>query len=122
MLIFALLAASVCCDVTGQVCFKLGLDTDKEATPRRRTGFLIALLRSRWIIAGILVYVLEFMVWFAALTRAPLSIAVPFAALSYCGIIVASRLVLKEAISPRRWAATLVVAAGVAIVCWPAVG
>jgi hypothetical protein len=80
VLIFALLAASVCCDVTGQVCFKLGLDTDKEATPRRRTGFLIALLRSRWIIAGILVYVLEFMVFHSR----PFPIAASLSPVGWC--------------------------------------
>ncbi len=42
----------------------------------------------------------------AALTLAPLSLAVPFAALSYCGVVLASRLILREHISARRWAAT----------------
>ena len=76
-------------------------------------------MRSPWIALGVLIYTLEFVFWFGALTLAPLSLAVPFAALSYCGVVVASRLILREHISARRWAATMVVAAGVAIVCWP---
>ena len=73
-------------------------------------------MRSRWIALGVVIYVLEFVFWYAALTLAPLSLAVPFAALSYCGVVLASRLILREHISARRWAATAVVAAGVALV------
>jgi undecaprenyl phosphate-alpha-L-ara4N flippase subunit ArnE len=58
-------------------------------------------------------------VWFAALTLAPLSVAFPFMALSYCGVVLASRTVLHERVSARRWFATLAVAGGVALVCWP---
>jgi len=119
MLMFALLAGSVLCDVIGQVCFKIGVHDD-ERPARGRAGFLLGLVKSRWIALGVVVYALEFVFWFGALTLAPLSLAIPFAALSYCGVVLASRLILREHISRRRWAATFVVAAGVAIVCWPA--
>ena len=121
MLMFLLLAGSVLCDVGGQVCFKLGLHEDPHPSRRGVAGFVLGLVRSRWIALGVVVYALEFVFWFGALTVAPLSLAVPFAALSYCGVVIASRLILREHISPRRWAATGVVAAGVAIVCWPTV-
>jgi drug/metabolite transporter (DMT)-like permease len=121
MLMFALLTGSVLCDVGGQVCFKLGLHDDEHPQRRGVAGFLLGLVRSPWIALGVVVYALEFVFWFSALTIAPLSLAVPFAALSYCGVIAASRLILREHVSPRRWAATGVVAAGVAVVCWPTV-
>jgi drug/metabolite transporter (DMT)-like permease len=117
---FALLLGSVLCDVGGQVCFKLGLAEDSQPSRGGVAGFLAGLVRSRWIALGVGVYALEFVFWFGALTLAPLSLAVPFAALSYCGVVVASRLILRERVSARRWAATFVVAAGVAVVCWPA--
>jgi len=120
MLMFALLLGSVACDVAGQVCFKLGVHDDARPRPAGVAGFLLDVVRSPWIALGVVVYALEFVFWFGALTVAPLSLAIPFAALSYCGVVVASRWILREHISPRRWAATLVVAAGVAIVCWPA--
>lgn len=119
MLMFALLAGSVLCDVGGQICFKLGVHDDGRPNAGGIAGFLASLARSPWIALGVVIYALEFVLWFGALTLAPLSLAVPFAALSYCGVVVASRLILREHISARRWAATLVVAAGVAIVCWP---
>ena len=121
MLMFAFLIGSVLCDVGGQICFKLGVDDDGRPTLGGIAGYLLGLVRSPWIALGVVIYALEFVFWFGALTLAPLSLAVPFAALSYCGVVVASRLILREHISARRWAATMVVAAGVAIVCWPTV-
>jgi drug/metabolite transporter (DMT)-like permease len=118
---FALLLGSVICDVAGQVCFKLGVSDDTPPTRSGLAGFVLGLVRSPWIALGVLVYAFEFVFWFGALSVAPLSLAIPFAALSYCGVVVASRLILREHISVRRWAATMVVAAGVAIVCWPTV-
>jgi len=121
MLMFALLFGTVLCDVAGQVCFKLGVGHEAPGTrPARGVGrFLGDLIGSRWIVAGVAVYVVEFIVWFAALTLAPLSVAFPFMALSYCGVVLASRWILHEHVSARRWLATVAVAAGVALVCWP---
>ena len=124
MLMFALLIGSVLCDVGGQVSFKLGLHEERQPQRGGIAGFLLGIVRSRWIALGVVIYVLEFVFWYAALTLAPLSLAVPlashatasFAALSYCGVVLASRLILREHISARRWAATAVVAAGVALV------
>ena len=113
---FAFLLGSVVCDVAGQVLFKIGLDEDEDTEHGGLGAFLADIVRNRWIALGVVVYALEFVFWYAALTIAPLSLAVPFAALSYCGVVIASRLILREHVSPRRWAATAVVAAGVALV------
>jgi drug/metabolite transporter (DMT)-like permease len=117
MLMFALLTASVVCDVAGQVCFKLGVGHDDAAAERGIGAFALQTLRSPWVLAGLLVYALEFVVWFAALSLAPLSLAFPFAALSYCGVVLASRYILHERVSTRRWIGTVAVAAGVALIC-----
>jgi undecaprenyl phosphate-alpha-L-ara4N flippase subunit ArnE len=121
MLIFGLLLGTVLCDVCGQVCFKLGVGHDKTGETRRPgiAGFLRELIGSPWVVAGLLIYVVEFTLWFAALSLTPLSVAFPFMALSYCGVVLASRFILGERVSKRRWLGTLAVAAGVALVCWP---
>lgn len=118
---FALLLATVLCEVCGQVCFKLGVGHDDSAAHRRAgmAGFVLDLVGSPWVVAGLLIYVVEFIVWFAALSRAPLSVAFPFMALSYCGVVIASHWILKEPVSLRRWLGTVAVAGGVALVCWP---
>jgi len=121
MLTFLLLLGSVLCDVTGQVSFKLGLSDDSRPTGGGVAGFLRGLAGSRWIGVGIAVYAVEFVLWFAALSLAPLSLAFAFAALSYCGVVLASRTVLKERVSANQWRATCTIAVGVALVCWPPV-
>ena len=119
MLMFALLLASVACDVAGQVCFKLGVGHQPDPAPRIGiAAFALQTLRSPWVLAGLLVYAVEFVVWFAALSLAPLSVAFPFAALSYCGVVLASRYILHERVSARRWFGTVLIAAGVALVCF----
>jgi drug/metabolite transporter (DMT)-like permease len=120
-MMFALLFGTVFCDVAGQVCFKLGVGHEEPSDARSEGigGFLLGLVGSWWIVAGIAIYVVEFIIWFAALTLAPLSVAFPFMALSYCGVVLASRWILKERIPVRRWLGTIAVAGGVAMVCWP---
>lgn len=119
MLMFALLLGSVLCDVVGQVCFKLGVGADDVSGGAGIAAHAWRMLRSPWVLAGLAVYAIEFAIWFAALSLAPLSVAFPFAALSYCGVVVASRFILHERVSPRRWFGTLAIAGGVALVCWP---
>jgi drug/metabolite transporter (DMT)-like permease len=122
MLILALLLGTVLCDVGGQVCFKLGVGHESTPAPAGGLrGFFGGLLVSPWIVAGILVYVVEITLWFAALSMTQLSIAFPFMALSYCGVVVASRFILGERVSLRRWLATGAVACGVALACWPGI-
>lgn len=122
MLILALLLGTVLCDVGGQVCFKLGVGHESTPAPAGGLrGFFGELLVSPWIVAGILVYVVEITLWFAALSMTRLSIAFPFMALSYCGVVVASRFILGERVSLRRWLATGAVACGVALACWPGI-
>lgn len=122
MMILALLLGTVACDVVGQVCFKLGVGHDTAPVPAGGLrGFFGGLLVSPWIVAGIGVYVVEITLWFAALSMAKLSVAYPFMALSYCGVVIASRVILRERVSLRRWLATGAVAFGVALACWPGI-
>ncbi len=114
MLMLVCLFGTVICDVAGQTCFKIGVGPDGE----QEFGLFRSLL-SKWILLGVLIYVVEFTIWFAALSMAPLSIAFPFMALSYCGVVIASRFILHERISRQRWLATLAIAVGVALVCAP---
>jgi drug/metabolite transporter (DMT)-like permease len=117
MLMFLLLLGSVACDVAGQVSFKLGLTRADDLFGAGVAGFFRGL--AGWIGVGIAVYALEFLLWFAALSLAPLSLAFAFAALSYCGVLSASRFILNEQVNARQWCATIVIAAGVGLVCWP---
>lgn len=116
--IFALTALTVLLDVVGQLAFKLGLDALPElAGGFNLPGFCRQLLHAPLLWAGIGTYVVEFVTWLAVLSMAPLSLVFPAAALSYCGVVLGGRLVLKEHISPRRWLGTMLITAGVMLVC-----
>jgi drug/metabolite transporter (DMT)-like permease len=109
-----LLLGSVTCDVTGQVCFKLGIGHEPAGTTTRSLFYKV--LHSPWVALGVGVYALEFVLWFAALSRTQLSIAFPFTALGYVGVVLASRYILNERVSLRRWVGIGTIVVGVLLV------
>lgn len=112
--ILLLLLGSVACDVTGQVCFKLGVG---HATTGPHAPTLVhKVMHSPWVKLGIAVYALEFVLWFAALSRTQLSIAFPFTALGYIGVVLASRFILNERVSLRRWVGIGAIVVGVVLI------
>lgn len=110
-LLVLLFALTVVLDVVGQTAFKLGLDASSGAPLWKRV------VTSPLAMAGFAAYALEIVLWLAVLSRAPLSVAFPLAALAYCGVLVASRFVLHERVSSRRWLGASIVTLGVALVC-----
>ncbi|MGH8155256.1 MAG: EamA family transporter [Rhodanobacteraceae bacterium] len=115
-----LLLGTIVCDVCGQVCFKLGVG--HETTGPREQSLVQKVLHSHWVALGVAVYVVEFTLWFSALSRVQLSFAFPIMALSYVGVVLASRFLLKERISLRRWAGIATIVIGVALVAAPQLG
>jgi undecaprenyl phosphate-alpha-L-ara4N flippase subunit ArnE len=105
------LAGTILCDIIGQLCFKAGLDGGDAACLIRRKVATTPLI---WV--GVATYAVEIGAWLYVLSRMPLSLAFPLASLSYCGIALASRFILKEPVSRRRWLGTALIALGVAMV------
>ena len=104
-------------DVAGQLWFKLGLTRLPEKQASDHIGlFWKRVFSSPLLWAGIATYVIELGLWLAVLANAPLSFVFPLASLSYVGVMIASHFVLKETISPRRWAGALLITIGVAVV------
>jgi drug/metabolite transporter (DMT)-like permease len=114
----ALIAATLFLDVFGQLGFKLGLNRigDQNASAAS-AAFWLRLFGEPWLLAGIGAYAVEFFLWLAVLSRVELSIAFPLASLSYCGVLLASRVVLGERISRRRWSGCGLITIGAALVC-----
>ncbi|AZE93262.1 Permease of the drug/metabolite transporter (DMT) superfamily [Pseudomonas orientalis] len=112
-----LLAFSIVLDVIGQLCFKLGVDRLPQLDGGfRLRAFWVQVFNAPLLWAGVGAYVIEFFVWLEALSRAPLSLLFPLAALAYCLVVLAGRVVLKETVSRRRWLGTLVITCGVMLV------
>lgn len=117
LIVVLLVAFSIVLDVIGQLCFKIGLDRLPELEGGFRLNvFWGQVLSAPLLWAGIGAYAVEFFVWLEALSRAPLSLLFPSAALAYVGVVLAGKVVLGETVSRRRWMGTLVITAGVMLV------
>lgn len=106
-------ALSVVCDVAGQLCFKLGADRLPDTHGR---ALVLAALRDSWICGGILIYLVEVVVWLRILAEVPLSIAFPIASLNFLGVTLASAVFLKERVVRRQWLGACLITLGVVIV------
>jgi drug/metabolite transporter (DMT)-like permease len=111
-----LVVASLLLDVAGQVLFKVGLNRLEAQGIDAGAHFWLGLVRSPFLMGGVLAYAVEIPLWTAVLGLLPLSIAFPIASLSYCGVAIAARFFLGEAVPLRRWLATVLIACGVAVV------
>ena len=114
--IIILLTISIVCDVFGQIAFKLGADRVPDAETIGLPAFCLRLVGEPWLIGGIAIYLIEFIVWIRVLALVPLGIAFPIASLNILGIALASRAFLGEAITRKQWLGAILITAGVAIV------
>jgi len=72
-------------------------------------------IRNVWILTGVACLAISLLLWLAALSRAPLSLAVPMTAIAYILNAFAAKYVLLETVSSLRWTATGLIALGVLI-------
>jgi drug/metabolite transporter (DMT)-like permease len=77
---------------------------------------LKSLLSSPIIWGGLVLFGLSAIVWLFALSRASLSFAYPFAALSYVLIVLFSVLVLHEDVPVLRWIGVAFIVTGILLV------
>lgn len=114
--IISLIAISIACDIVGQIAFKIAADRLPDAEIVGVAAFCRKMLGEPWLIGGIAIYIVEFIVWIRVLALVPLGIAFPIASLNILGIALASRAVLGEAISRKQWLGAALITAGVGIV------
>ena len=65
---------------------------------------------------GLFLFGVSALFWLVVLSRVSLSIAYPFAGLSYVGIVLLDRYVLHEPVPALRWVGVIAIAAGIALV------
>jgi drug/metabolite transporter (DMT)-like permease len=110
LLLFAVATAAI-----GQVMLKHGMQVATSRAAHR--GSLVAsAATSPWVLLGLLVFAISAIAWLATLSRVPLSVAYPFNALGYLGILTASILILHERANVLTWAGSLLVVSGLIIV------
>lgn len=111
-----LFAATISCDVAGQLCFKIGADRLPHFSGPNAREFYTGLLRDWWLLAGILAYVGQLVLWLKILSLVPLSMAFPLASGTFLGVAIASRVFLGERIHRTQALGAALIASGVAIV------
>jgi multidrug transporter EmrE-like cation transporter len=114
--ILGLIAISIACDIIGQIAFKIAAGRLPDAETVGVPAFCRSMLAEPWLIGGIAIYIIEFIVWIRVLALVPLGIAFPIASLNIIGVALASRVILGEAISRKQWLGAALITAGVGIV------
>jgi drug/metabolite transporter (DMT)-like permease len=119
MLIFMILL-SVGLAAIAQLALKHGMNrvTDDlaPATFSLNGASLRSLVGEPFVWAGLFLFGLSALVWLVVLSRASLSFAYPFAALTYVLILVFDRFALEESVPPLRWAGVALIATGIFLV------
>jgi len=119
MLNLILLAAVVLGGSAGDVSVARGMRKIGEVSSFRLPALLAAALRavrSRFIWLGVFCKAVAFFSLLPLLTRADLSWIVPATAAAYVVETLAARYLLQETVSRMRWAGTLCVGVGVALI------
>jgi multidrug transporter EmrE-like cation transporter len=111
LLLFAVATAAI-----GQVMLKHGMQIASARAAATRAPLAVTAATSPWVLLGLMVFGISAVAWLTTLSRVPLSVAYPFNAIGYLGILTASVLVLHERANVWTWAGTLLVVSGLIIV------
>lgn len=107
--------AIACCNGTGDVLLKRGMDNLGEIHLNHWTHIFNAFI-DPWVILGILFLAGFFYSYLTALSWADLTYVLPATAFGYVVTAFLSRVFLHETVSPWRWAGVLLITCGVGLV------
>jgi multidrug transporter EmrE-like cation transporter len=112
----ALLLFAVTTAATGQLMLKRGMQIAAARVADSGGSLVVSAATSPWVLLGLVVFGVSAIAWLAALSRVPLSVAYPFNALGYLGILLASVLLLHERANMLTWTGSIMVVSGLIIV------
>lgn len=115
----ALVVVSVTLATAGHFTLKAGMNNvgrigSAQVSAARET--IERAVREPRIWFGLLLFGFSAIFWLVVLSRVPLSLAYPFAGLSYIAIVFLDRFVMHEHVPSLRWLGAAVVALGIALV------
>src|ERR1022692_4477614 len=112
LLLFAVTTAAI-----GQVMLKRGMQIASARVADSGGSLVVSAATSPWVLLGLVVFGVSAIAWLAALSRVPLSVAYPFNALGYLGILTASVLLLHERANLLTWTGSIMVARTQQVLC-----
>jgi drug/metabolite transporter (DMT)-like permease len=116
---WVLVAVVVLATAAGEITMTYAMKQNGEIDDFRPRVFLRSLgraVRNPWLLAAVGSMAVSFFTFLALLSTADLSFAVPATAASYVVQTLGARYFLKEKVNALRWAGTLLVMAGVALI------
>lgn len=122
LLVFSLLLTASTLTVIGEILLKLGVN----AVSQRVGAFsldpnvLWATFTEWRVILGFVLVFGGALFWLGVIARVNLSFAYPLLALNYVIILIPSRLLLNETITPTKIIGALIVVVGVIVITWGA--
>jgi len=114
-----LFMSAITLEVAATVLFKKG--TSRLANSLRK-GWLshldniINALKTKEIALGIFLYIIEYVLWIAFLASVEISKAFPLSSIQIVLILLASKFILKERITHRRWIGGVLIMIGIYLV------
>lgn len=109
---FALLLLAILIGVAGQLSLKFGM----TRRPEFRFADIVKVWRNWPIVAGFGCYGVSTILYLQVLAKLELSLAYPTVSLGYVLVIIMSRWLFNEVVSPKRWMAVAIICAGVFLV------
>ena len=119
-MLIAMILLSVGLAAVAQLALKTGMNgVNDELAPATFSlnGASLKALVVQWFVwGGLLLFGLSAMVWLVVLSRASLSFAYPFAALTYVMILLFDHFVLDEQVPALRWAGVASIGVGIFLI------
>ena len=109
----------ICGSTSGEIFIARGSKEVGEPASLRPLDllrFLGNVMRTRWLMLGIVLMAISFYSLLLLLSWQPVSFVIPASALSYVVGTLGAKYILREDVSGSRWAGVLLVCAGVALV------
>jgi drug/metabolite transporter (DMT)-like permease len=122
LFVFALLLTASALTVIGEILLKLGVNAVGERVGAFSLDptVLWATFTDWRVILGFALVFGGALFWLGVISRVNLSFAYPLLALNYVLILVPSRLLLNEAITPTKIVGAVIVVVGVVVITWGA--
>jgi drug/metabolite transporter (DMT)-like permease len=119
-MLIAMILLSVALAAVAQLTLKTGMNhVNDELAPATFSlsgrSFRV-LVGQPFVWGGLFLFGVSALVWLVVLSRASLSFAYPFAALTYVSILLFDRFVLNEQVPALRWAGVACIALGIVLI------
>ena len=119
-MLIAMILLSVALAAVAQLTLKTGMNhVNNELAPATFSlsgRSLRVLVGQPFVWGGLVLFGVSALVWLVVLSRASLSFAYPFAALTYVSILLFDHFVLNEQVPALRWAGVACIALGIFLI------